>query len=89
MSLFEITQAMDNDPSVSIELSQLKKYKRSLMEEQGYYWDEVRKIDTKSEYAPTIQIRNGEKPTQTKWMNLNRDSAEVLVKWLKEQYNLK
>ena len=57
-------------------------------EQQGYYLDELRKIDTKTEYAPTVQIRNGNLGA-TKWINLNEDSAEVLVKWLKNEFNLK
>ena len=57
-------------------------------EQQGYYMDELRKIDVHTEYQPTFQIRNGN-TGQTKWMNLNESSAEVLVNFLRKEFNLK
>ena len=52
----------------------------------NFYEDELKRIDTKNQYAPTLQIRNGDNPDHTKWMNLNADSAAVLIKWLQENY---
>jgi len=53
----------------------------------NYYQSEINKINAHCLYSPTFQIRdeNG----QTKWLNLNQESAEVLIKWLKRNYNLK
>ena len=54
----------------------------------NYYQDQLNVIDTKNEYAPTIQIKdaNGDK---TKNMDLNEDSAKVLVVWLQNNFILK
>lgn len=51
----------------------------------NYYQSELSVIDTKNEYAPTIKIwdANGNK---TKCMNLNKESAEELVVWLKNNF---
>lgn len=47
-----------------------------------YYQDQVNKIVTTGEYKPTIKIfgQNGE--GDTKHMDLNKDSAQVLIDWL-------
>lgn len=47
-----------------------------------YYQDQVNKIVTTGEYKPTIKIfgQNGE--GDTKHMDLNKDSAQVLINWL-------
>ena len=54
----------------------------------NYYQKQLEVIDTKNEYAPTIQIKdaNGDK---TKNMDLNKDSAKVLVVWLQNNFILK
>jgi plasmid stabilization system protein ParE len=51
----------------------------------NYYKKQLEKIDTKNEYAPTILIQdaNGNK---TKYLNLNQESARVLIEWLQENF---
>jgi len=51
-----------------------------------YYESQLCGIDYHSQYPPTIKIR-GEKG-ETKWMDLNKISAEMIVKKLIEQFNL-
>jgi len=51
-----------------------------------YYESQVKWIDYHSYYPPSIKIR-GEK-TDTKWMNLNPISAEIIVKKLIEEFKL-
>ncbi len=47
-----------------------------------YYQDQINKIITTGEYKPTIKIfgQNGE--GDTKHMDINKDSAQVLIDWL-------
>lgn len=47
-----------------------------------YYQAQVNRIITTGEYQPTIKIfgQNGE--GDTKHMNINKDSAQVLIDWL-------
>ena len=53
----------------------------------NYYKNQLNRIDTKSEYAPSIKISsNG---ISTKYMDLNDESANELVLWLKENFNIK
>lgn len=47
---------------------------------QHYYKNELSKVDTTNEYAPTIKI------TGTKHLSLNEESAAVLVEWLTANY---
>ena len=53
----------------------------------NYYKDQLNRIDTKSEYAPTIKV-SGSNGISTKYMNLNDESANELVLWLKENFNI-
>jgi hypothetical protein len=51
----------------------------------NYYKNELSKVNLKSEYAPNIKINSGEGDS-TKWFNLNQESAEILVAWLKNNF---
>ena len=53
----------------------------------NYYQKQLEVIDTKNEYAPTIQIKdaNGDK---TKWLDINKESAQDLVVWLQNNFIL-
>lgn len=50
----------------------------------SYYKDELKKVNTITEFPPTIKISSvgGE----TKWMSLNEESAKDLAEWLMEKY---
>jgi len=50
----------------------------------SYYKDQLKRINTKQEYAPTFKINSVE--GDTKWMNLNTESAQALREWLDENY---
>lgn len=52
----------------------------------NYYNNELNKIDYHTEYRPTIKIRGTN--SETKWMDLNVQSADVLVKKLIKEFNL-
>jgi hypothetical protein len=52
----------------------------------NYYKGQLAGVKTDGEYASTIKIHSAEGGQDTKFMNLNKDSAEVLVKWLTEKY---
>lgn len=53
----------------------------------NYYFHQLEQIDYSFPYSPTFQIRGAN--VQTKWMDLNKESAEVLAKMLIEKFNLK
>lgn len=52
----------------------------------NYHEDQLSRIDTKSEFAPTLKIISGEGPGQTKWMDIRPESAKIFVKWLTDNY---
>ena len=54
----------------------------------NYYKDQLNRIDTKSIYAPTIKVSDSN-GISTKYMDLNDESANELVLWLKENFNVK
>jgi len=53
--------------------------------EKNYYSGELAKINTNSEFAPTIKI-TGSNGNQTKQLSINKESAEVLIKWLQNNF---
>jgi hypothetical protein len=53
----------------------------------NYYFHQLEGVDYHGEYNPTFKIRGYK--VETKWMDLNEESATVLVKMLIEKYNLK
>lgn len=54
----------------------------------NYYKDQLSILDPKNENFPT-RIKLTGINNQTKWMSLNDESANELVQWLKENYNIK
>lgn len=54
---------------------------------ESYYKDQLSKINCNGMYSPSFQFRDED--GQTKWMNLNQDSATILIKWLKQNFNLR
>jgi hypothetical protein len=56
------------------------------MGKSTYYSDQLKQIDTKNEYAPKIQIHNGENDTKTHFLDINKESAAELVKWLSDNF---
>jgi len=48
----------------------------------NYYENQLSNVNTKSEFAPKIKVNSGEGNGETKWMDVNKESAEALVKWL-------
>lgn len=53
----------------------------------SYYESEMKKINTNGFYSPKIKVRDED--SETKWINLNDESARVLIKWLKKEFNIK
>jgi len=56
--------------------------------EMVYYEEQLSLIDAKNEYAPIIRITDG-KGSSTKCMDINKDSAKILVVWLQNNFILK
>ena len=55
--------------------------------DSSYYTDQLRKIQVGStEYAPTIKVFANGNGSDTKHLNLNKESATVLVQWLTENF---
>lgn len=50
----------------------------------SYYKDELKKVNTTTEFPPTIKISSvgGE----TKWMSMNEESAKEIAEWLMDKY---
>ena len=55
-----------------------------------YYKDQLSRVNTKGEYKPRFKVCSDKENlnADTKWMELNDESANELVKWLKENYNI-
>jgi hypothetical protein len=50
----------------------------------SYYRDQLNRVDTKGDYSPSFQIKS--EKGDTKWMGLNKESAQDLREWLDENY---
>jgi hypothetical protein len=50
----------------------------------NYYKDQLNRVDTKGDYDPSFQIKS--EKGDTKWMGLNKESAQALREWLDENY---
>ena len=50
----------------------------------SYYRDQLNRVDTKGDYNPSFQIKS--EKGDTKWMGLNKESAQDLREWLDENY---
>lgn len=57
-------------------------------ENNTYYQDELNKLNLTGEFAPVFQFRdnNGVQGNSTKWITLNKESADALVNWLCEKF---
>ena len=53
---------------------------------KNYYSGQLERVDPKGEYPATFQVKS--EKGDTKWMNLNRESAQTLVDWLYENFPL-
>lgn len=61
----------------------MKKAKGTVMYTKGaYYHDQLSRITFPYEYAPTIKIHANGNGRDTNHMDLNKESAEVLIEWL-------
>jgi hypothetical protein len=59
------------------------------MDNKKYYESELNKINFHTTYCPIIKIQGGEENQNTKWLDLNKDSAEVIIDKLKKEFNIK
>lgn len=55
---------------------------------KNYYKDQLNRIKIDTVYAPSIKIHgnNGEAGNETKYMNLNKECAQVLIDWLTDNF---
>ena len=55
---------------------------------ENYYKYQLSKVKTDGEYPATVKISsiNSDDNGKTNWMDLNKESAQVLVDWLTEKY---
>jgi hypothetical protein len=58
------------------------------MKNRNYYKSELDKVDAKSGHPANIKITSPGFGNDTKWLSLNDESANELVKWLKQNYNI-
>lgn len=56
------------------------------MANYNYYKSELERINTESVYPPSVKIFNGEGGNDTKHMNINEESAKVLIEWLTNNF---
>ena len=55
----------------------------------NYYMSQLKKVDYHSEYCPIIKIQGGNENQQTNWMDLNNESARVIVLKLMREFSIK
>lgn len=70
-------------------MKHVKKFNEEQINEDiyyNYYKNELNKIDFEGDYAPTFKIKSGGTDSETKWMDLNRESAQILSDWLKANF---
>lgn len=51
---------------------------------KSYYSEQLAKIKIDKKFSPTIKIISND--TETKWISINKDSANELRKWLDINY---
>jgi len=58
------------------------------MSNYNYYERELSVINTHSHYSPKIKLRNvdNDEPAETKWIDLNKESAQAIVDFLKKNF---
>jgi hypothetical protein len=57
------------------------------MDKNSYYLNEVNKINFHCLYCPTIKIRD--ENSETKWIDVNKESAKIIIDKLKKEFNIK
>ena len=55
----------------------------------NYYAEQLARVNTNSEYAPKIKVFSEEGGKDTNFMNLNKESAQALIEWLKTNFTEK
>ena len=56
-------------------------------ESQKYYQKQLEKVEVnKTEFAPNIKVFANGNGEDTKYLSLNKESAEVLIKWLTDNF---
>lgn len=61
-------------------------------QQDNYYKDELKKINACTLYSPSFKFKNTDtdEPAETKWMQLNKESAKALLDYIKTNFpNLK
>ena len=53
----------------------------------NYYQSELLKVMAPSEYGYKVKIRSGSNDDQTKWMDINKESAQELISYLQNFLN--
>lgn len=61
-------------------------HNKRAMPKNNYYQDELKGVNTKSEFAPTVKITSPDGGKSTKHLGLNADSAKALIEWLTKNY---
>ncbi len=56
------------------------------MTNKAYYKRQLKKINTKTEYPTKIKFFNETNENSTNFMDLNKDTAIVIVEWLQKYY---
>jgi hypothetical protein len=56
------------------------------MKPNDYYKSQLNNVDYHTEYPPTFKIRG--KNGETKWLDLNKESAEALISKLKMEFKI-
>ncbi len=82
-----IATSKDDIEEVCNFLCENKTNENIVNENAQYYEDQLAQINLASEYPGAFQIRDGN-GNSTKQMNLNEDSANILVNQLSTQYNI-
>ena len=52
----------------------------------NYYQNELNQVNTESSFAPKMKVWSGEGHGATKTLDINKESAQVLVEWLTENF---
>jgi len=52
----------------------------------NYYADQLSKIDVNNHYNPLVKIVSGNDKGHTNYMDINEESAVILIKWLNDNF---
>lgn len=56
------------------------------IDSKRYYESQLSRVKVDGEYKPIVKVISPEGGESTKYMDINRDSALVLVKWLEDNF---